>query len=502
MTTDSLFWPVESRAVVAGLRDDAFRKDWTRKLNEVSRCVETADPVTLGPLVVGLRRDFTDAAQAGKAELLGNPLCWDTDERAIANWLAEGYGMLARVATRVAERLASAPTGDEADMRLAEVMVVALVSRGNAQKWHAIAGTLPATASLARIHGLFRLAERRGIARAPVPVSHEGVRHTMTVEGLYLRALLFGFLFTGHLARQQVEIMDSWLWPWVSDYRLTAEPEQGELGLWIDLQAEEGVRSAFAAPTGLDVRFLVVSALEAQLDEVVGGFHAGTIFPGYGVACDFRIEEHVAVVDFLQGLVQRLKRAGGAPRSARRTLAMPRIEAFVGVGEIVRRGLGEGYAESEQPRRWLRIRDVSETGMRLVAQERDWQSIEVGDLLGFHEPTTAAFVVCEVVRKLPDTETQCVQLGVSVVSRAPRRVTLKPHAGEGAALEALYLPGEDNCGRADMLLASESEIAAFGVRDLEVGGFVHAVQPNRVRRRGRGWTAAGFEVLEVNPIPR
>lgn len=501
MSTDALFWPAEGSAAVAGLRDESFRKDWTRKLNEVARVVESADPVTLGPLVVDLRREFTDAAQSGKSELLGNPLCWDTEERNIAQWLGEGYAILARAATRVAERLASQPTGDEADLRLAEVMVVALVSRGNAQKWHAIAGSALATASLARIHGLFRLAERRGIARAPVSVNHEGVRHTMTVEGLYLRALLFGFLFTGHLARQQVEIMDSWLWPWVSEYRLTAEPEQGELGLWVDLQAEEGVHSAFVAPSGLDVRFLVVSALESQLDEVVGGFHAGTIFPGYGVSCEFRIEEHVAVVDFLQRLVQRLKRAGGAPRSARRTLAMPRIEAFVGVGEILRRGLGEGYSDSEQPRRWLRIRDVSETGMRLVAQERDWQSIEVGDLLGFREPSTGAFVVGEVVRKLPDTEPQCVQLGVSVVSREPRRVSLKPRGGEGAALDVLYLPGEDNCGRADMLLASENDIAGFGVRDLEAGGFIHAVQPNRVRRRGRGWTAAGFEVLEVGPVP-
>ena len=33
------------------------------------------------------------------------------------------------------------------------------------------------------------------------------------------------------------------------------------------------------------------------------------------------------------------------------------------------------------------------------------------------------------------------------------------------------------------------------------GGFIHAIHPNRVRRRGRGWTAAGFEVLEANPIP-
>jgi hypothetical protein len=502
MSTDSLFWPVETQAAAPRLRDEAFRKDWTRKLNEVARVVESADPVTLGPLVVDMRREFTDAAQAGKSELLGNPLCWDTEERNIAQWLGEGYSILSRSATRVCERLASGPTGDDADQRLAELMVVALVSRGNSQKWHAIAGSSLATSSLSRIHGLFRLAERRGVARAPVSANHEGVRHTVTVEGMYLRVLLFGFLFNGHLARQQVEILDSWLWTWVSEYRLTAEPEQGALGLWVDLQAEEGVRNAFVAPQGLDVRFLVVSTLVSQIDEVVGGFHAGTIFPGYGVSCDFRIEEHVAVVDFLQGLLQRLKRAGGAPRSARRTLAMPRIEAFVGVGEILRRGLGEGYSDSEQPRRFVRIRDVSDTGMRLVAQERDWQSIEVGDLLGFREPSTGTFVVCEVVRKLPDSEPQCVQLGVSVVSREPRRVTFKPHGGAGATLDALYLPGEDNCGRADMLLGTDNDIAGFGVRDLEVGAFIHAVQPNRVRRRGRGWTAAGFEVLEVSPIPK
>ncbi len=499
MSTGAGLWPAEGR-VVSGFREESMRKGWTLRLNEMARVVESADPVVLAPLLIRSRRELMEAVRSGKAELLGNPLCWDTEERDLAQWLAETYGTLARTGTRVAERLASVPEGDEADRRLGELIATALVSLGNAQKWHAIAGSAPALASLSRIHGLFRLAERRGVARAPIDIPHDGVRHTMTVEGLYLRVLLFGFLFTGHLARQQVEILDAWLWPWVSEYCLTAEPRAGELGLWVDLQADDGVHSSFMAPSGLDVRFLVVSKLEAHLEEVVGGFHAGIIFPGYGTSCEFRIEEHVAVLEFLQSLLHRLKRAGGAPRSARRTLALPRIEAFVGIGEILRKGFGEPLTDPERQRRWLRIRDVSDTGLRLIAQECDWQPIEVGDLLGFREPASGAFVVGEVVRKLPDSEPKCVQLGVAVLSRDPRRVSLKSHAPKSDAIDVLYLRGEDNCGRADTLLTGENDLAGFGVRDLEAGGFVHAVQANRVRRRGRGWANAGFEVLGAKPI--
>ena len=502
MQRESASWPAGARAR-AGLRDAAIRKDWTRRLGDIARVVETAEPAMLAVTLADTRGDFAEYVQGGKAELLGNPLCWDAEEREIAGWIAEAFGTLARAATRAAERTAALGATVESDAKLRGAIVAALISRGSAQKWHAIAGSQPATASLARIHGLFRLAERRSLARVPCEVAHEGVRHTMTIEALYLRVLLFGFFFTGHLSRQRVEILDSWLWPWVCDYRLTAQPEVGELGLWVDLQTEEGAHSAFIAPSGLDVRYLVISSLESHLDEVVGGFHAGTIFPGYGVSCDFRIEEHVGVVDYLQRLVQRLKRAGGAPRSARRTLSMPRIEGFVGIGEIVRKGMVAHDVESDRPKRWLRIRDVSDTGLRLVAQESDWQAIEVGDLLGFREPASGAFVVGEVVRKLPDTEPQCVQLGVSVISRNPRHLALHLHerTGRGAndALDVLYLPGDDNCGRGDMLLTSEHSLQGFGVRDLDAGGFRHAVQVNRVRRHGRGWAATGFEVLGATP---
>lgn len=496
MSTDTLFWPTEGRTVVV-LREDSRRKDWSRKLNEISRVVDTADAAALAPLVIQTRRTFADAVQADKAELLGNPLCWDAEEREIAHWIAEAFATLARAATRVSERLASLPVTDDIDRALGETIVAALVSRGDAQKWHAIAGSTPASTSLARIHGLFRLAERRGIARAAVDVAHEGVRHGMTAESLYLRVLLFGFLFAGHLSRQRVEILDAWLWAWVHEYRLTAEPEAGALGLWVDLQAEGGAHSAFVAPAGLDVRFLVISHLEDQLEEVIGGFHAGLIFPGFGISCAFRIEEHVAVVDYLQKLVQRLKRSGGAPRSARRSLAMPRVEAFVGVGEIVRKGFCEPSKDSDRPRRWLRIRDVSDTGLRLVAQERDWESIEVGDLLGFREPASGALVLGEVVRKLPDAEPQCVQLGVAVLSREPTLMRLSGQGGKSRPVDVLYLPGNDSCGREDSLLASDTDLAGFGVRELEAAGYLHSVQPNRARRHGRGWATAGFEVLEV-----
>ncbi len=486
---------------VDNLRQPEARKAWDRRMAELGKVTESADAIVLAGVLLDSRREFSAAVNAVKGRLLGNPLCWEPEDRAFSDWVAAVYGTLARSGTRLAERTAQADPGNTQDLLLQDIVASALVSRGHAHKWHAIAGSaIPAT-SIVRVHALFRLAERRGFARAQAGIIHDEVSQAMTIEGLYLRVLLLDFFYGGNLTRQQVEILDGWLWSWAGEYRLTAEPEKGDLGLWVDLQADAGVRSSFMAPTGLDVRFLVIASLHDQVEQVIAGFHCGLIFPSRGVASTFRIEEHVAVIDFLKTLLTRLRRTGGAPRQARRSPAMARVEGYVGLGEIFTRGLAPPLPPGSVPeksRRWFRIRDVSDAGVKLVVTETDWQPIEVGDLVGFRDASSGNFVIGEVVRKVPDPEPQCVQLGVLVLSRDPRRLTLpaaRTAATGVAPIDAIYLYGDDSSGRSDSLLVSDTAVARFGVRRLEIDGKVFAVDVNRMRRQGRGWVAAGFEAV-------
>lgn len=490
------------RTAGPGLFLEEERSGWNHGLTALGRTLETADPHSLATSYLEQRGLFSVAVALAKSELLGNPLQWEPSDRALALWIAGSYLDLARIGTRIAERLVPLVSNDDVDgeAQLQECVASALVCRGHAQKWHAIAGETAHAVSLARIHGLFRTAERRGFARAQVQILHENVPHGMTVEGLYLRVLLLDFLFAGNLSRQQVEILDSWLWVWATDYRLTSQPEPGDLGLWIDVQAESGVRNSFMPPSGLDVRFVVAGHMDEQIEEVIGGFHAGHIFPGYGVSSRFRIEEHVAVIGYLKSTLTRMRRTGGAPRTAPRSAVMARVEGFVGLGDIQRRALRPDLDTSpDRQRRWFRIKDASEGGVRLVVEEKDWQPIEVGDLVAFAGIGQATMMIGEVVRKLPDAEPGCVQLGVSLLTRTPRPVTLAAahRAVRATDIDAVYIPGADSCGRNDALLMSETSLSRFGERMLDTGNKSYQVAVNRVRRQGRGWALAGFEVVLV-----
>lgn len=484
------------------LRHEENRARWSERLAALSRGLETKAPDALADACRDARGEFSVAVALAKADLLGNPLQWEPEDRALALWIAGCYLDFARIGARAAERLAPTVSTDdpEGELRLHEGIAAALVSRGHAQKWHAIAGETARAVSLARIHGLFRLAERRGFARATVDLLHENVHHGMTVEGLYLRVLLLDFLFAGNLSRQQVEVLDAWLWVWTAEYRLTSQPEKGDLGLWVDVQAEGGVRNSFMPPAGLDVRFVVAGHMDEQIEEVIGGFHAGHIFPGYGVSTTFRIEEHVAVITHLKALLTRMRRTGGAPRVSPRSAVMARVEGFVGLGDIQHRALQPHLdCSPDRQRRWFRIKDASEGGVRLVAEEKHWQPIEVGDLVAFACPVRQSMVVGEVVRKLPDAEPGCIDLGVALLTRAPRAVSLSAahRVARIPEIDAVYVPGADNCGRNDALLMSEVSLGRFGERMLGAGGKAYQVAVNRVRRQGRGWVLAGFEVVLV-----
>jgi hypothetical protein len=85
------------------------------------------------------------------------------------------------------------------------------------------------------------------------------------------------------------------------------------------------------------------------------------------------------------------------------------------------------------------------------------------------------------------------------VSRSPRPVVVRSQ--ESALVprkfSALYLPGSEPSGRADLLLMDDryDDGQAY---DLSVCGRSFTVQATRAKHKGRGWIASEFAVLRAS----
>jgi hypothetical protein len=481
---------------------------------QLERQAAMADPWVTAPVLFEVEQAISDRIHAMQGKVLGNLLLWNESDDAFTKWASEVTRTLGEAAARYALRAEETCHSDARASVLQRLLVLAIVNRGDATKWETIAKGAPSVMGGAGLHALYRLAERIGQAHAAEFLERGGVAYNLTVEAHYLRVIMLPLVCHGVLNRQQVEIADSWLWKWTPDYRLATSNERGEPGLWVDLAGDGAVRTPYFAPEGKDVRFVMVSALHDQLAEVVRDFHAGIIFPGHGVSTEFRIEEHIAVLDYMQRIWERVQHAHSRRRSERKERGGTRIEGFAGLGEFLDRGyatvLGGAPAEPEIhplgnlyeiPRRWFHVNDESEHGLGLLADAKQWEHLAVGDLLGVRNATDAYPTLGVVVRKLPARGEKGALLGVEILAREPRRVTLSASdRSEKFALkqfECLYLPGKDSSGSTDSILVPQDAFTSQSNFELAIGGLNYVIAFNRMRRQGRGWVVAGFEIVDM-----
>lgn len=479
---------------------------------QLERQAVMADPWVTAPVLFEVEQAISDRIHARQGKVLGNLLLWNAAEEAFARWAGAATHTLADAASQYALR-AEGTCHDDARARvLQRLIVLAMANRGDATKWETILAGAPARVGGAGLHALYRLAERIGQAHAAERLERGGVAHGLTVEAHYLRVLMLPLVCHGVLNRQQVEIADSWLWTWTPSYRLASANEKGEPGLWVDIAGDGALRTPNFAPEGKDVRFVIVSALRQQLAEVVGGFHSGVIYPGFGCSIEFRVEEHIAVLDYLQRIWARAQQGLSRRRSERRQRDASLIEGFVGLAEFVDRGYAkalsplQGDREAvanpyEVTRRWFRMNDESDHGLGLLADERQWEHVAVGDLLGVKSPGNTFPTLGVAVRKLPGRGEHGALIGVELLARDPRRVTLS--ASDPVSkfalkhFDCLYLPGKDPSGSLDSIVVGHDVFAARSRFEFVVGNQTYVIAFNRLRRQGRGWVVAGFEIVDV-----
>lgn len=466
--------------------------------------------------------DLREALDAGvariKRDLLGSSLCWNEDNQLVTAWIHQQHRMIAEMGSRLVE----AVRREDGESSLpARIVVLTLFHWGEAVKW--IPGR--ERADYAPLHDMLSLAMAGGRHREPVTWAADGRGRTVTIEALYFRALLLDRFASGNLTRQQVEVLDAWLWEWSACLTATSSCPGGA-ALRVDLDANAGLRDGLREGNGRSL-YLPLEPLEAQRRALSKELHRGRIVPIHGCTAEFRIEVHVAVLDHLARAF-RAPQETGAKRAARHQEAATRIEVWVGLPEILARGAGvkvgvetgkwrvlsladssrsTEFKDAGQPVRYenpvpskcyLWLSDTSAKGCGFEALDTDASGIEIGELIGWRSAASGPITLGRVIRRLPSTTVGQVFLGVQLLTELglPFVLTSGDAFDRGSAEDTFFfVPGDDASGRRDAFLLSESTFQQQHSYHACTGDEAYTVKFNRVRMKGRGWILAGFEVV-------
>jgi len=253
-------------------------------------------------------------------EILGTTLLWDDNERAFAQWVKEVFHVLARTAAR---RFTTPPRRRAARWQWRGTRRARAHGLRQRHQVVEISSTGSEPVSIVEIRRVQESVERAAIGADRFPVPRDNYAASPTLDALFVRALLLEAICRGNLEPRQVEIVDGWLWEWSGDYVFT-DSDAGAV-----LVLEAAGNAGFVRATGNRAAGATCPR-EARGPHrmVVDAFRRGEIYPGYGLAIDFRVEEHAAVLDFLRRFLDsaRYRRARESHEGRDE-----RLEALVGL---------------------------------------------------------------------------------------------------------------------------------------------------------------------------
>jgi hypothetical protein len=309
--------------------------------------------------------------------------------------------------------------------RVTAVAIRAMRYAGLAMRWEYHQGRSPAPRAWHRLHGLYRLAERKGIAFKPVAVGER----TGTCAHELVRAHLVELAGARDFWPTQIEALAA-LFEDYADLPLPADKaDGGQPTHAIDLSADRAALVLKGAwlPGGR-LRYLALSPLIAYLRSLPDDAH-GNVSTASGVAA------------MRQRLASTIER-GGVRREAARSDRFGRVRGVVGIADILA-ALGGSSAGPGDQNAWG-VSDESAEGMGLVLPAATMPA--PGELLAVSwEPAEAAWQLLAVRWVRAEGEGQ--RVGTARLAYCPRRVRLVEEPGQpGAApraVDALFLPQRD-----------------------------------------------------------
>ena len=496
-------------------RDDS-RAEFEHARREVKSSLHALDFEQAARRVVELGSGLDTGVSRAKRELLGSALCWTDANQALTAWIERQH----RALLEIGEELIHAMARDGSP-RLIAMIASSLHHWGEAFKWSPGRDRV----DLEPLHLLYNLAHTHGRHRESFICKVDGGGKRTSVEALYFRALLLDRFGGGNLTAPQIEVLDAWLWHWGDCLRGERECPEGTF-LRVDLDSRSGLREGKREGAGSTL-YLSLEPLERERRAVVKELHRGNLVPAHGCAAELRIEEHVAVLDHLARAF-RAPEIDAPHRAPRQAADRARTEVWVGLQEILTRGIGVGIETGrfralrlehaaidehsrnrfeDASRRYFWLSDASATGLGFEALDADAAGIEVGALLGWRHVAGGPVLLGRVTRRVARAIGGEVFFGIQLLSECAQPLTLASTVADKRDESTyLFVPGQDNSGRHDAFLLPESAFERNATYDVAIGGRQFHVRFNRVRMKGRGWVLAGFapmatreEVVEAAP---
>ncbi|MBL8519917.1 MAG: hypothetical protein JNK75_04530 [Betaproteobacteria bacterium] len=424
------------------------------------------------------------------------------------------HSVTAKALRQLIERRGEWSTGD-ADPLLHHVMAFALFHHGASIKWCFYRHEPVKPTLWPDLHALYRFAERAGMATVALSLFEQERDQQTTILALYLRALLLEVLNTGSLTMPQIEIADGWLAEWCPEYALDETYAPRSHAMVVDLDAMAGLQLVTGSAPRAGFRYLRLDGLKAQIDAVKAQLRSGQPYHGRSTARHFAVEEHVALLGAAERLYTTILQAS-ASRIEERTPVSGRTADLVIGFKLSRQALTPPAAPSiafsfdesaapplaEDASRW-RLHDLSSKGIGLTVDRSTGEKTAVGEFIAIRVDGFQHWMAGVAVRKVTQRALGETLVGIELLSYRPLPVVLHrynhPRDAEPdpntAPVDAIYLPGRDPEGKADILALPAGDFGLKNVFKLSTRDTNFRVRINRVLRKGRDWIGLRFEVI-------
>jgi hypothetical protein len=464
-------------------------------------------------------RYFEDRSRADRQHLIATNTLKTRGDLIASKWICTRYQhLLAMAFAAMSRSFAGAPEGKASPAQgAALVMVIA----AHLVKWRKYSGGRADNVAREYAHIALRHAQLQGVDSAVLTTRIDERIHETTVEALYLRAMLLERFSGGSLSPKRFEILDTWLTTWMGALWLTREPNANEPMLALNLaDIERGlipyVPLIPPMPIGETEFFLSLRPIKRQLDRAIHAFHQGTIFPGWGVGVAMKVDEHVAVIEFLERelqLIDEFRRAAAGvaqgqakPRGKRVSLGINTIVAvYFGFNEIATLAFDASRAHSVAGgggelgiRNAIRLLDISEGGLGLEMVDEDARRLHVNDLVAIRIEKGRPAVLGFVARKSTLQRPTGTLVGIKVLTKTPLKRTMDRvnESNSWQPCEGIFVAGLASDGFQDSVVMSEADYVANSLVAVTLQGRVHEFYARRVREQGNGWRMVAIDAID------